>query len=159
MCLDFLYCFCQVEVVLPILILGYIWINKRVFMHGIFIVLFGMMLNSALKMTLQVPLPPALGIVEGYAFPSGHMQVAVVLYGWLYVCFDHKFFRMFVCSAVAYDGCRISLFWISLFFRYCRCIRCWVSSYRFVFNGKSTCYDRVFVFNSFTVEYFIGALL
>ena len=33
-------------------------------------------------MTFQVPLSPALHKV-GFAFPSGHMQLATVLYGWL----------------------------------------------------------------------------
>jgi len=38
--------------------------------------------NFALKITFKVPLAPALG-KQGFAFPSGHMQSTIVLYGWL----------------------------------------------------------------------------
>jgi len=46
------------------------------------LVLFSMILNVFLKSLFLVPLNPALG-KEGFAFPSGHMQVSVVLYGYL----------------------------------------------------------------------------
>ena len=41
------------------------------------------LLNLALKITFQIPLAPSLG-KEGGAFPSGHMQSSIVLYGWLF---------------------------------------------------------------------------
>jgi undecaprenyl-diphosphatase len=39
-----------------------------------------MLFNFALKIIFQVPLPAHIG-KQGFAFPSGHMQSSVVLYG------------------------------------------------------------------------------
>jgi predicted PurR-regulated permease PerM len=44
--------------------------------------LISMLVSTALKVTFQIPLSPSLG-KPGFAFPSGHMQLSVVLYGWL----------------------------------------------------------------------------
>ncbi|WP_342279041.1 phosphatase PAP2 family protein [Candidatus Tisiphia endosymbiont of Myopa tessellatipennis] len=41
-----------------------------------------MLFNFALKIIFQVPLSAHIG-KQGFAFPSGHMQSSVVLYGWL----------------------------------------------------------------------------
>lgn len=50
------------------------------------LVLFTMIFNVFLKSIFLVPLNPALGI-QGYAFPSGHMQVAFVFYGFLAITY------------------------------------------------------------------------
>ncbi len=65
----------------PFLLIGYFSRYRPIFTRCIFILLFTLILNPYLKSLWQVPLMPHLG--EGYAFPSGHMQVAVVLWGWL----------------------------------------------------------------------------
>ncbi len=70
-------------IIIPLIIIGYIWIDRKVFFHGICLLLTSMLLNLALKITFQVPLAPSLG-KEGFAFPSGHMQSSIVLYGWLF---------------------------------------------------------------------------
>lgn len=62
--------------------LGFMWGNKNLFFHAACIMLIGMVINVALKVTFQVPLLPSLG-KAGFAFPSGHMQLATTLYGWL----------------------------------------------------------------------------
>jgi len=78
----FFLAFSHDTIIIPLIIIGYIWIDKKVFFHGICLLLTSMLLNLALKITFQVPLAPSLG-KEGFAFPSGHMQSSIVLYGWL----------------------------------------------------------------------------
>jgi undecaprenyl-diphosphatase len=69
-------------VIIPLVILGYIWRDQSVFFEAICLLLISMLLNFALKVTFQIPLSPHLG-KPGFAFPSGHMQSCLVLYGWL----------------------------------------------------------------------------
>ncbi|WP_375332690.1 MULTISPECIES: phosphatase PAP2 family protein [unclassified Candidatus Tisiphia] len=69
-------------VIIPLLILGYIWLEQKVFFNAICLILVSMLFNFALKITFQVPLSAHIG-KQGFAFPSGHMQSSVVLYGWL----------------------------------------------------------------------------
>lgn len=78
----FFLAFSHDTTIIPLIIIGYIWINRKVFFHGICLLLTSMLLNLALKITFQIPLAPSLG-KEGFAFPSGHMQSSIVLYGWL----------------------------------------------------------------------------
>jgi hypothetical protein len=60
---------------------GFIFGDRTLFYHATCIMLISILLNIALKYTFQVPLSLALHKV-GFAFPSGHMQFATVLYGW-----------------------------------------------------------------------------
>ena len=78
----FFLAFSHDTIIIPLIIIGYIWIDRKVFFHGISLLLTSMLLNLALKITFQVPLAPSLG-KEGFAFPSRHMQSSIVLYGWL----------------------------------------------------------------------------
>lgn len=59
----------------------------------IVLVLFTMIFNGFLKSIFLVPLNPALGI-QGYAFPSGHMQVTTVCYGLLLQMYSHTYLRI-----------------------------------------------------------------
>ena len=72
----------RVKFIVPFVILGYIWLDKRVFYQAICLLLISVIFNFALKSSFQIPLSPALG-KDGFAFPSGHMQSSFVLYGWL----------------------------------------------------------------------------
>lgn len=58
-----------------------LWVGRPFFMQSLCLVLLDMMVNVALKGTFKLPLNPSLH--EGYAFPSGHMQITTVFYGWL----------------------------------------------------------------------------
>lgn len=56
------------------------------------LVLLSMVLNVLLKSIFLIPLAPELGI-KGFAFPSGHMQVSVVLYGALLRAYPRPLLR------------------------------------------------------------------
>lgn len=80
--------FSNVYMVVPLLILGFIWGPREVFRQAIHLLFFSMIVNVFLKSLFQVPLPPVLG--KGFAFPSGHMQSSATLYGFLFcqvVCY------------------------------------------------------------------------
>jgi len=74
--------FSHETVLVPLVVLGYIWISQRIFFNAICLILINMLIRFVLKNIFQVPSNPSLG-KQGYAFPSGHMQSGVVLYGYL----------------------------------------------------------------------------
>ncbi|MDF1828090.1 MAG: phosphatase PAP2 family protein [Legionellaceae bacterium] len=74
--------FSHLEIILPMLVLGFIFLNKPLFYHTCCLMFFSLLINIALKSTFQVPLNPSIHHA-GFAFPSGHMQLATVVYGWL----------------------------------------------------------------------------
>ena len=84
----FLLNFSHEIIIIPLVIFGYIWLNKKVFFNAICLILISMLLNFALKITFQVPLATAIG-KEGFAFPSGHMQSSATLYGWLIIKYNN----------------------------------------------------------------------
>jgi len=67
--------------IIPMLVLGLIFLNKNLFYHALCIMFFSIIINIALKATFQIPLAPFLN-KAGFAFPSGHMQLATIVYGW-----------------------------------------------------------------------------
>ena len=71
---------------------GYLTYSKPIFARSLYLMAFTMIFNAFLKSLWQIPLNPALNI-EGWAFPSGHMQVACAFWGWLAYEFDNKKFR------------------------------------------------------------------
>jgi hypothetical protein len=92
--------------ILPCMIIGYIWINQTLFLHAIYLVFISMILNLALKSTFKIPLPPFLK-QDGFAFPSGHMQTAIIFYGWVMIQFSNIIIRFILfCTLV---GIGISL--------------------------------------------------
>jgi hypothetical protein len=70
------------SVIIPVVILGYICLDRKTFSSAIKLTLLSMLFGCALKITFQIPLAPSTGL-KGFAFPSGHMQSSVVLYGYL----------------------------------------------------------------------------
>jgi undecaprenyl-diphosphatase len=74
--------FTDLEIVIPALLIGFIWINRNLFYQAACLSVFSILVNVALKVSFQVPLLPTVGH-KGFAFPSGHMQFATVLYTWL----------------------------------------------------------------------------
>ena len=90
-------------IIIPLLIVGYIWINREIFFHGICIVLLSMIFNASLKATFQIPLNPSIG-KAGFAFPSGHMQTSVSLYGFLYTFTPSILLKTFLIVLLALIG-------------------------------------------------------
>lgn len=76
--------FTHETILIPLVVIGYIWLDKRIFFHATCLLLISMLCNYVLKITFQVPLSPLLN-KPGFAFPSGHMQSALVFYGWLFL--------------------------------------------------------------------------
>jgi undecaprenyl-diphosphatase len=62
-----------------------------------------MLVNFSLKVTFQVPLLPTAGKV-GFAFPSGHMQSSVVLYGWLITKTKNIFYQVLIVGLLISIG-------------------------------------------------------
>lgn len=75
---------CNEMVLVPLIILGFLAMDRKVFGHAIILLMFVMILNAFLKIIFQVPLSEHLNI-DGYAFPSGHMSSAFAFYGWLFL--------------------------------------------------------------------------
>lgn len=87
-------------IVVPLVILGYIWLDKRVFYSAVCLVLVSMIFNTALKVTFKIPLAANIN-KEWFAFPSGHMQTVVVLYGWLMAKTKNNIVRLFLLTILA----------------------------------------------------------
>ncbi len=75
--------FSQEFIIIPIIVFGFIMGKKDNFGSALSLLLLTMIFNTLLKSMFQVPLAPHLEKV-GFAFPSGHMQSAVVFYGWFF---------------------------------------------------------------------------
>lgn len=71
------------NILIPLIILGYIWLDRDIYFHAVCLLLTSMLFNLALQSTFKIPLAFSVG-KQGFAFPSGHMQSAVVFYGWLF---------------------------------------------------------------------------
>lgn len=65
-----------------VFVIGLYLTNKTVMLRGLNLVLFSILVNVTLKGLFKVPLSPTLHKI-GYAFPSGHMQMVTICYGWL----------------------------------------------------------------------------
>lgn len=84
----------RIYVIAPIIIFGFLCHNHKLFFKLAGIVFFSSILNTYLKNYWQVPLDPRVG--QGYAFPSGHMQIAFVFWGFLAWHFKNLALRIFV---------------------------------------------------------------
>ncbi len=99
----FFLLFSHDTVIIPLLVFGYIGGNRKIFFHAIGLILMSMLLNSALKVTFKIPLDPSIS-KDWFAFPSGHMQLAVVLYAWLFQSMRHPLIRwacVLICMGIA----------------------------------------------------------
>jgi hypothetical protein len=66
--------------------------SSTIWQHACLLILFTMIFNTLLKSLFLVPLNPAIG-KEGFAFPSGHMQVSVAFYGWVFWAYANRSVR------------------------------------------------------------------
>ncbi len=91
--------------IVPFLIIGFL-LEKNdiiknseqgtiVWVNACLLILFTMIFNTLLKSFFLVPLNPAIG-KEGFAFPSGHMQVAVAFYGWVFWAYAYRGVRSLI---------------------------------------------------------------
>lgn len=87
--------------ILPMLACGFAFLNKPLFYHAYYIMFFSIIMNVALKATFQVPLNPTIHHA-GFAFPSGHMQLATIVYGWLAFNSTNKYLR--ACISIILVG-------------------------------------------------------
>lgn len=85
---QFFLIFANRYLIIPLILIGLVTINRRLFYEASCLALFSLLVNVALKVTFQVPLTLIAGH-PGYALPSGHMQLATVFYGWL-ACHAYK---------------------------------------------------------------------
>ena len=90
--------FSKEALIVPLLIIGYIWVDRRVFYHATCLIMLSILLNAALKITFQMPLIKGL---KGFAFPSGHMQQSAVLYGWLASSYRSKILRIVIACLLS----------------------------------------------------------
>jgi membrane-associated phospholipid phosphatase len=86
-----------------LLLLGLMFGNRALFYHTTCIIMVSMIINVALKCTFQIPLSPTLHKV-GFAFPSGHMQLAAVLYGSLLFYIKNRTLQMLLITLLAGIG-------------------------------------------------------
>ncbi len=94
---------CNEIVLVPLIILGFLAMDRKVFGHAIILLMFIMILNSFLKSIFQVPLSEHLNI-DGYSFPSGHMSSAITFYGWLFLNTKNNFIRFILGAIIAGAG-------------------------------------------------------
>lgn len=92
--------------IIPFLILSFIWFERSIFYHAIILVLLSILVNVALKVSFQIPLAPFLN-KKGFAFPSGHMQLATVLYCWLAYELKQKWFSLLIIGMLSGIGCSL----------------------------------------------------
>jgi undecaprenyl-diphosphatase len=101
--------FSHETVIIPLMIVGYIWGDRKNFFHAICLVLTSVVFNATLKSIFQVPLSPVLSI-EGFAFPSGHMQTSMALYGFLYTCTKNTVVKIGLISLLMMIGFSLMYF-------------------------------------------------
>ncbi|MBA3537088.1 MAG: phosphatase PAP2 family protein [Tatlockia sp.] len=106
----FLY-FDNAGFIFPLMIIGFIWFDRKMFYHAISLILLCILVNIALKISFQVPLSPSLHQV-GFAFPSGHMQLATTLYLWFALQVKNKWFRAAILILLSGIG------WGTIYFGY-----------------------------------------
>ncbi len=106
---DFFLYFANFYIIVPLVIFGYFW-QKEIFYHAVILIFTSIVINVALKISFQVPLAEHLG-KHWFAFPSGHMQIGIVIYGWLALQFQSSWFRILVlcilsglASSLVYAG-------------------------------------------------------
>ena len=87
-------------VLLPLLVSGILWGDRRIFFSSINNLLLAMLLAAALKAYFQVPLAPHLD-KNGFAFPSGHMLAATAFYGGFITITTHKWIRWTLAGNLA----------------------------------------------------------
>lgn len=87
-----------------LLIVTYVLISRQQGMHLVALFYLSALVNLALKNTFQVPLPDHLNSSSSFAFPSGHMQMAVVMYGWSMLAARSQWITMGALTVMALEA-------------------------------------------------------
>jgi undecaprenyl-diphosphatase len=106
---QFFLSFSQEVVIVPLIIIGYICVDRKIFFHATCLILISILVNIALKATFQMPLPPMLN-QQGFAFPSGHMQSSVTIYGWLFTATKDWRIKSIISMILTGIGCSLVYF-------------------------------------------------
>jgi len=85
---------------------GYLILDQKKYGKAFFLLLFTMVYNTYLKSIWQIPLPATL-MSQGWCFPSGHMHVAIVLWGWL--AWEYGNYWLMALLAVLWAGAGFAL--------------------------------------------------
>lgn len=108
--LSFLDIFCRIAltstnqfVIIFIILTGFIFLRRDAFGRTFFIFAFAMILNPFLKSLFQVPPAPAAS-PDGWAFPSGHMQICSTFWIWLAWEYKNKVLYAFTVLLLASVG-------------------------------------------------------
>lgn len=80
-------------------ILFYVLSKRSAHAHLIILLLFAMIYKSFLKEILQIPAP--ITSPTKYGFPSGHINFAVVFWGWFMITYRAKFLYWFCPTVLA----------------------------------------------------------
>lgn len=83
--------------------------NRIILLEALYISCFAVILNTTLKHLYQTPLSTELGKI-GYAFPSGHMQFATVLYGYMALKYHSKLIKLLASLVIFTTGWALVLF-------------------------------------------------
>jgi hypothetical protein len=95
--------FDNLQFIICFLVFGFIFGTRTLFYHASCILCISIIINVALKHTFQIPLLPTVHHA-GFAFPSGHMQLATVLYGWLGLHTKKHFLHMLMITLLSGIG-------------------------------------------------------
>jgi membrane-associated phospholipid phosphatase len=90
------------QVLCVLILLGLISKRRELMYWGVVFLNLSTIINYALKITFKVPLPSFLH--QGFAFPSGHMQMTTFFYGWLalHAILKMQYWVGFICVAEAF---------------------------------------------------------
>lgn len=83
----------------PLAIVGFLYLDRKTFAFALFILLFTVCINPFLKIIWQMPLPPGAG-THTYGFPSGHLQSALVFWGFLGIRYTNLYWRIFISALI-----------------------------------------------------------
>lgn len=104
--LSFILMFSNDTILVPLIVVGYLCVNRQIFYHGACLLLLSMVINFTLKVTSFQIVSYVMGSSH-LAFPSGHMLSSVVLYGWLAYSFQQLWFRYGVILLLSSIGCAL----------------------------------------------------
>ncbi len=105
--------FIHPTIVIPVIIFCYFGQNRHKILRSLLLLCLSLIINPNLKCLFKVPLPAFLNS-SGYAFPSGHMQSACVLWGWLAYEIKNPLYTGFTLILLSGIG-----YWLTFFGYHC----------------------------------------